>query len=133
VSEFREGQRPYCLVVDDSPTVRRFARKTLEGMSIEVEEAENGSAALKSCTVRKPDLILLDWNMPIMNGIEFLSAFRSTLSKSTKIIFCTTEVEVARIREALEKGADQYIMKPFDSAGLVETVEQVLAAVVSRN
>ena len=62
-----------------------------------------------------PDLILLDWNMPVMSGIEFIVALRrQDGGNQPKVVFCTTENDVAHIREAIEAGADEYVMKPFD-------------------
>ena len=76
---------------------------------------------LEKCGSRMPDEILLDWNMPIMNGIEFLRVLRRMDGgNSPAVIFCTTESGVGHIREAIEAGADQYIMKPFDAVGLRE-------------
>ena len=63
-----------------------------------------------------PDAILLDWNMPVMNGIEFLRALRGTPAATRPVVvFCTTENDIAHIQEAIGAGANEYIMKPFDS------------------
>lgn len=106
----------HCLIVDDSKVIRKVARHIIEGLGLSVEEAEDGSVALEACRARSFDLILLDWNMPVMNGLEFLRGLRMEPGgKGPKVIFCTVENEVAAIREALESGADEYIMKPFDS------------------
>ncbi len=105
-----------CLIVDDSRVVRMVARKILQDLSFDVSEAGDGKQALDSCLVSMPDAILLDWNMPVMNGIEFLRALRKTPGGTTpKVIFCTTENELSHIYEAMGAGADEYIMKPFDS------------------
>ena len=104
-----------CLVADDSPTVRKVARRLLQSLGLEVDEAENGQAALEKCEQRMPDAILLDWNMPLMNGIEFLRSLRLTPGgRSPTVILCTTEGDVGHIRQAIEAGADEYIVKPFD-------------------
>ena len=104
-----------CLVTDDSPTVRKVARRILQSLEFEVDEAENGQIALEKCEYRMPDVILLDWNMPVMNGIEFLRSLRRMEGGSTpNVILCTTESDVGHIREAIDVGADQYLMKPFD-------------------
>lgn len=104
-----------CLVVDDSKVIRKVARQLLESLKFKVEEAGNGQEALDQCKANLPDFILLDWNMPVMSGIEFLAALKEeVLSSRPKIIFCTTENGIAHIREAIEAGADEYVMKPFD-------------------
>ena len=105
-----------CLVVDDSKVVRMVARKILEGLNFQIVEAENGKLAMEECAKAMPDAILLDWNMPVMSGIDFLRQLRKMDGGQTPIVvFCTTENDVPHIRQALEAGADEYIMKPFDS------------------
>lgn len=105
-----------CLVVDDSKVVRMVARKILEGLAFEIVEAADGREALERCGEGMPDAILLDWNMPIMNGIEFLREMRASPGgEGPIVVFCTTENDMDHIREALSAGANEYIMKPFDS------------------
>ena len=106
---------PTCLVVDDSRVVRKVARRILEGHGFTVQEAEDGQVALDACRREMPDSVLLDWNMPVMNGIEFLRHLRSEPggAKPT-VVFCTVENDLEHIREALAAGANEYIMKPFD-------------------
>ncbi len=105
-----------CLVVDDSRVVRKVARKILEELSFACTEAEDGKQALEQCMAHMPDAILLDWNMPVMNGIDFLRRLRETAGgDAPKVVFCTTENDLAHIQEALSAGANEYIMKPFDS------------------
>ncbi len=104
-----------CLVVDDSSVIRKVARRILEGMQFEIMEAEDGEKALDACKRRLPDAVLLDWNMPVMDGYEFLRNLRHMEGgKRPKVVFCTTENDVAHIARALHAGADEYIMKPFD-------------------
>ena len=115
-----------CLVVDDSKVIRKVARHILESMAFAVEEAADGQEALTFCRTNRPDVILLDWNMPVMNGMDFLRALRETeLPKRPKVVFCTTENGMAYIRAAIEAGADEYVMKPFDR----ETIESKLQIV----
>ncbi|WP_443971136.1 response regulator [Sphingobium sp. CR28] len=117
---------PNCLVVDDSKVIRKVARHILESLAIEVSEAQDGREALDMCDVRTPDVVLLDWNMPIMNGLEFLRELsRLNLDELPKVIFCTTENDVEHIRAAVNAGADEYVMKPFDR----ETLESKLQIV----
>lgn len=105
-----------CLVVDDSRVVRKVARKILEELSFSCSEAEDGKQAMEACARNMPDAILLDWNMPVMTGIEFLRRLRKmTGGGEPKVVFCTTENDLAHIQEALSAGANEYIMKPFDS------------------
>lgn len=115
-----------CLIVDDSRVVRTVARKILEELKFSVSEAENGKDALDICAKSMPDAVLLDWNMPVMNGIEFLRKLRS-LANGTKpkVIFCTTENDVDHIVEAMQVGADEYIMKPFDTEIIESKLSQI--------
>jgi len=104
-----------CLVVDDSSVIRKVARRILEGLDFQIVEAEDGEQALEACRKQLPEAILLDWNMPVMSGLEFLRLLRQRgHSDQPKVVFCTTENDMAHIRAALEAGADEYVMKPFD-------------------
>jgi two-component system chemotaxis response regulator CheY len=104
-----------CLVVDDSSVIRKVARRILEGLEFQIEEAEDGEKALDACRLHMPDAILLDWNMPKMDGYEFLRSLRRMPGgNEPKVVFCTTENDVAHIARALHAGANEYIMKPFD-------------------
>jgi two-component system chemotaxis response regulator CheY len=106
---------PNCLVVDDSKVIRKVARHILESLSLNVSEAGDGREALEMCDASVPDVVLLDWNMPIMNGLDFLRELsRRNLVTPPKVIFCTTENGVDYIRAAVDAGADEYVMKPFD-------------------
>ena len=115
-----------CLVVDDSKVIRKVARHILETLQFEVREAGDGREALDRCAEQQPDVILLDWNMPVMSGMDFLRALRqSDGGMHPKVVFCTTENGMAYIRAAIEAGADEYVMKPFDR----ETLESKLQIV----
>ncbi len=104
-----------CLVVDDSSVIRKVARRILEDLKFEIREAEDGQAALDICREKMPDAILLDWNMPVMDGLEFLTALRDEQGGDAPVVvFCTTENDVAHIARAIRAGANEYIMKPFD-------------------
>ena len=105
-----------CLIVDDSKVIRMVARKMLEDLNFEIEEAEDGKKALDACLRKMPDAILLDWNMPVMSGIDFLKELRKTSGGDSPIVVvCTTENDMKHIQEAMGAGANEYIMKPFDS------------------
>ena len=115
-----------CLVVDDSKVVRMVARKILEGLSFKIEEAENGKIAMDQCIKQMPDAILLNWNMPVMSGIEFLRNLRKIEGGQTPVVvFCTTENDIEHIQEAINAGANEYIMKPFDSEIIESKFSQV--------
>ena len=104
-----------CLVVNDSSVIRKVARRILEGLEFQIAEAENGEEALEACRRSLPDAILLDWNMPKMDGYDFLRLLRRLPGGDRpKVVFCTTENDVAHIARALHAGAHEYIMKPFD-------------------
>ena len=104
-----------CLIVDDSRVIRKVARRILEDLRFEIEEAADGLEALQACRRQMPEAILLDWTMPVMSGIEFLRQLRQeTNGDKPTVVFCTTENDVERIAEALKAGADEYMMKPFD-------------------
>ncbi len=114
-----------CLVVDDSRVVRKVARRILEASGFAVEEAEDGAVALAACRRRLPDFVLLDWKMPVMDGLAFLRALRAAFGPDRPVVvFCTTETDMARIAEAIEAGAQEYIMKPFDDEILLGKLAQ---------
>ena len=115
-----------CLVVDDSRVIRMVARKILEELNFEVIEAEDGKVALDACAKKLPDAVLLDWNMPVMDGLEFLVALRKMPgNESVQVIFCTTENDLEHIQKAIAAGANEYIMKPFDSEIIQSKFTQV--------
>jgi two-component system chemotaxis response regulator CheY len=117
---------PTCLVVDDSRVVRKVARRILEGNGFTVQEAEDGQMALDACRRQMPDSVLLDWNMPVMNGIEFLKALRREFGPGNPpVLFCTTENDISFIEQAIEHGAQEFIMKPFDADILMGKFAQV--------
>lgn len=108
-----------CLIVDDSTVVRKVARRILEDMDYIVDEAEDGQDAFDKCRQEMPDAILLDWNMPIMSGLEFLKLLRAYVGgNKPHIVYCTVENDIGAIAMALKAGASDYMMKPFDRAVL---------------
>ena len=115
-----------CLVVDDSRVVLKVARRILEAHGFTVIEAGDGQQALDACRAQMPDCVLLDWNMPVMNGLDFLKQLRAEYGpEKPPVVFCTTETELTSIEQAIANGAQEYIMKPFDEDILVGKFEQV--------
>ncbi len=109
------------LIVDDSRFVRGFLRGMLEGKGIECAEAGDGQAALDQLHAGVPfDLALVDWNMPVMDGLEMLKQLRAEGFTDMKVMMVTTEAENDFIIRALDAGADEYLMKPFDNEALCE-------------
>jgi two-component system chemotaxis response regulator CheY len=120
------ARRLRVLVVDDSALIRRIARRMLEAGGFAVQEAGNGALALVACHAGMPDAILLDWNMPVMDGMEFLTELRAQCpAPMPKVIFCTTENDSDFIMRAMDAGADEFIMKPFDQDILLGKFQQV--------
>ena len=115
-----------CLVVDDSSIVRKIARRILEGLNFHVTEAEDGVDALVVCKRAMPEGILLDWNMPVMDGYHYLTHLRRMPGgDAPKVVFCTTENGIDHISRAIGGGANEYIMKPFDKEIIVAKFQEV--------
>lgn len=117
-----------CLVVDDSEVIRKVARHILESLDLEVSEAENGQQALERCMNDAPDIVVLDWQLPVMGPIEFLSALR--FSKSTRrpyILYATTENDAADLSRMYTAGIDDFIMKPLDRASVEAKFREIHA------
>lgn len=114
------------LIVDDSAVVRKLARRILEKHGFAVREAADGAEALAACRRAKPRAVLLDRNMPVLDGIGFLKALRAEFGPDDPVVvMCTTEAAMERILEGLEAGAQEYVMKPFDEAILIDKLSQV--------
>jgi len=114
----------YCLIADDNSDMRTTLRGMLTDLGFEVEEAATGIEALRSCQSRLPDAMLLDWNMPQMDGMEVLHALSETSAGPwPKIIFCITGAESAAIIRAISAGASEYLVKPFDTKLLSQKLE----------
>jgi two-component system chemotaxis response regulator CheY len=114
------------LIIDDSRFVRSYLRGLLQGRGIECEEAADGQAGLNQLhSGVQFDLVLLDWNMPVMNGLETLQKIRAEGLRNTKVLMVTTEAENDFIMRALEAGADEYLMKPFDHDAFDKKLELI--------
>ncbi|TIX52168.1 response regulator [Alteraurantiacibacter aquimixticola] len=113
------GRGKTCLVVDDSRVVRKVASKIAASLGYRVVEAENGEEGLARCKQHMPDLVLTDWQMPVMSGIEFVGELRAIPThKAPTVVFCTQMSQASDIHEGIAAGADDYIVKPFDEAQL---------------
>lgn len=115
------------LIVDDSRAMRRILRQIVTGLGFEVAEAENGLDALRQLeTLTDVELSLVDWNMPEMNGLEFVKAVRAdSRFRSMKLVMVTTETEPARMVQALLAGADEFVMKPFTPDILLDKLKLI--------
>ena len=117
------------LLVDDSRTIRNIQKNVLKKLDhTDIEEAEDGVIALARFNEHVPDLMLIDWNMPNMDGITLVRKIRET-NKSIPIIMCTTEAEKSRVLEAVKAGVNNYIVKPFTVESLGEKISQTMAKV----
>lgn len=118
------------IVIDDSRAMRMVIRKTLSGMGHDVIEAANGQEGLDRLREQGPfEMALVDWNMPVMNGYEFVQAVRADHGRDAmKLVMVTTEVETGQVCKALEAGANEYVMKPFTPEILREKLEMVIGA-----
>ena len=117
------------LLVDDSRTIRNIQKNVLKQLGhTDILEAEDGVQALACLGEQMADLLLVDWNMPNMDGITLIRKIRET-NKSVPIIMCTTEAEKSRVLEAVKAGVNNYIVKPFTVESLGEKISQTMAKV----
>ena len=117
------------LLIDDSKTMRNIQKSVLAQLGhTEVEEACDGQDGLTKLAGPdcRPDLILVDWNMPNMDGLEFVRAFRAA-NKSTPVIMVTTESERTRVIEAIKAGVNNYVVKPFTPDLLSQRIGETMA------
>jgi len=115
-----------CLIVDDSRVIRKVSSKIAISLGYVPVEAENGEEALARCKKSMPDLVLTDWNMPEMDGIEFVTKLRGIPTpKEPVVVFCTSNGEAKDIHDGIAAGADDYIVKPFDEAALKAKLEKL--------
>lgn len=113
-----------CLIVDDSRVIRKVSRKITEELGYTTREAENGEEALARCRAAMPDLVITDWNMPVMTGVEFVAALRKLPgAERAKVVFCTSNSGARDVHEGIAAGADDYIVKPFGESALKAKLE----------
>jgi CheY-like chemotaxis protein len=116
-----------CLIVDDSRVIRKVSSKIALSLGYVPIEAENGEEALARCKKAMPDLVLTDWNMPEMDGIEFVTKLRAIPTpREPVVVFCTSIGEAKDIHDGIAAGADDYIVKPFDEAALKAKLEKLV-------
>ena len=115
----------HALVIDDSSAMRRILSWILKGIGFEISEAKDGQEALACLEqLRKPDLVLVDWNMPKMNGLEFVCSVRSNPAyNNIRLMMVTTEITMNQVSKALDAGANEYVMKPFTKDVILEKLK----------
>jgi two-component system, chemotaxis family, chemotaxis protein CheY len=114
-----KSDKKNCLIVDDSDVIRRVAAMLLKDMNFETTQAENGQMALEQCLQAMPDAILLDWQMPLMDGVEFVTKLRKQPNGDQPVVvYCTTENDATDVSRAIAAGADEYLLKPYDRDSL---------------
>jgi two-component system chemotaxis response regulator CheY len=113
------------LVVDDSRALRMILRNMLRQLGFEVLEAGDGRQALEQLEHgRRPDVVLVDWNMPVMNGLEFVQQVRARREfDDLLLMMVTTETDRKRIEAALGAGVNEYVMKPFDTGVIADKLQ----------
>ncbi len=117
------------MLVDDSRTIRNIQKNVLARLGhTDIMEAGDGLEALQLLKNEQPDLILIDWNMPNMDGITLVHEIRSN-DTELPLIMCTTEAEKSRVLEALKAGVNNYIVKPFSTETLAEKIQQTMEKV----
>ena len=115
-----------CLIVDDSRVIRKVSSKIAKSLGYVPIEAQDGTEALARCKRAMPHLVLTDWDMPEMDGLEFVTHLRAIPTPNPPtVVFCTSKGKVEDIHAGIEAGADDYIVKPFDEAGLKAKLEKL--------
>ncbi|MBD3729966.1 MAG: response regulator [Sphingomonadales bacterium] len=115
------------MIVDDSRMIRSLSRQIIGGFGYQISEAENGEEALARIKAEgMPDLIMIDWNMPVMTGLQCVKALREIAGETwPKIVFCTTNSDATDIHKGIEAGASDWVLKPFDKPALQAKLEKI--------
>ncbi|MEL6877912.1 MAG: response regulator [Pseudomonadota bacterium] len=125
-AQVEQSAAQVCLIVDDSRVIRKVSSKIAKSLGYVPIEAENGEEALARCKKSMPHLVLTDWQMPEMDGIEFVRQLRAIPTpKAPTIVFCTSKGDASDIHEGIGAGADDYIVKPFDEPALRAKLEKI--------
>jgi two-component system chemotaxis response regulator CheY len=115
------------MLIDDSKTMRNIQKAVLKQLGVtDIEEATDGQDALSKVAAFNPDLILVDWNMPTMDGLTFVKTFRQS-NKTTPLIMVTTEAEKSRVIDAIKAGVNNYVVKPFTPDLLCQRIDETMA------
>ena len=115
----KQAVQKVCLIVDDSRVIRKVSSKIAKSLGYVPIEAQDGIEALARCKKAMPHLVLTDWDMPEMDGLEFVKQLRAIPTpKAPKVVFCTSKSKAADVHAGIKAGADDYIVKPFDEASL---------------
>ncbi|WP_366519506.1 response regulator [uncultured Erythrobacter sp.] len=125
-AEVQQAAAKACLIVDDSRVIRKVSSKIVSSLGYVPIEAQDGIEALARCKKAMPALILTDWDMPEMDGLEFVRHLRAIPTpKAPTVVFCTSKNKPADVQAGIQAGADDYIVKPFDEAGLRAKLERL--------
>lgn len=117
------------LIIDDSDMIRSIARMIFERLDFEVIEASSGQLALQLCRQNRPDVILVDWLIRGMSGVDFLNTYSMQLiGKKPLIIYSVTEYIDTNVNQAIHAGADTYLLKPYDMAAVKQTLSAAAEA-----
>ncbi|MEL6795601.1 MAG: response regulator [Planctomycetota bacterium] len=115
------------MLIDDSKTMRNIQKSVLSQLGYtQIEEACDGQDALSKVGAFAPDLLLVDWNMPNMDGLTFVKRYRQT-DRTTPIIMVTTESEKSRVIEAIKAGVNNYVVKPFTPDVLSQRISETVS------
>ena len=126
IDETHQARGKTCLIVDDSRVIRKISSKIVAALGYQPIEAENGEEALARCKQRMPNLILTDWQMPVMSGPEFVEALRAIpTAHAPTVVFCTSKGTAKDVHQGIRAGADDYVVKPFDEATLKAKLEKL--------
>ncbi|WP_330221221.1 response regulator [Erythrobacter aurantius] len=125
-AQARQAAQKMCLIVDDSRVIRKVSSKIAKSLGYVPVEAQDGFEALARCRKAMPHLILTDWDMPEMDGLEFVKQLRAIPTpKAPVVVFCTSKNKPADVHAGIQAGADDYIVKPFDEAALRHKLERL--------